>query len=76
MMAQSLWPGWKLDELVTDEKTAKAVVETGGTECGQVECEAEGRMFVVSSRPVTDGKGKVIEDGQGSRRPWLRCSAM
>ncbi len=56
--------GMELAELVEDENVAGAIDAAAGDD-GEIECRIGERVFVVVARPVTDGKGRVIEDGQG-----------
>ncbi len=57
--------GMELGELVEDEDVAGAIDNAANGDDGEVECQIGERVFVVVARPVTDGKGRVIEDGQG-----------
>ncbi len=57
-------PGMDLAELVSNEDVSAAVADAAGGREDGVEFTAGGRMFVVRTRPVTDDKGRVIEDGE------------
>lgn len=57
--------GMELAELVEDEKVAEAIAGDASRDKGGLELAIGERVFVVSKRPVTDSKGRMIEDGEG-----------
>jgi signal transduction histidine kinase len=61
----SFVPGMKLTELVNGENVSAAVADAAGGDKGGIELDIGERIYVVSARPVTDGNGRVIEDGEG-----------